>query len=259
MRVGLYLLKELFKTLNLKSFVFSGLALLACFVALSGFALVAFPGGADLFGRVEIVAVLKDDITASEINELYLKIQSWMEVASIKYVPKEAAKEPLVKDYLEITLKDPKDAVSVSATLQDTHHFPQIESVIASQPSPLSIYLQRVPKREAVVWGALASLFLISLLMIRFAIGSLANSFMGQIEILQLSGVSPSTIRSPFVLVGILYGLLGASGTVLLLHLAPVELGFGEAEARLIMAISSGGLGALLGAIGGFIGAKARV
>lgn len=251
MRVGLYLLKEIFKALNVKSLVLSGLAVLACFVTLSGLILITSAGGGYLFGPVKIVALLRDDATPAEINQLALEIQSWHEVASLpNYVPKEAAKKPLSKGVLEITLKDPKDVHSVSATLQDPHRFPQIERVIAPKPSPLSLYLQEIPQQEAVIWGALAFMFLISILMIRFAIGSLARSFAGQIEILKLAGVSPGTIRLPFVLMGILYGLLGGAATALIFYLAPsMGYGFGEADSRLAL-VSSGGLGVLLGILG---------
>jgi len=218
MRVSLYLLKELFKVLSFKSFVLSILAVLLCFIFLSGLVLIASEG-TYLFGRVEIVAVLKDDTAVAEINKLYLEIRDWNEVASLKYVPKETAKS-LSKGHLTITLKDPEDAESVSASLQDAQRFPQIENVIASKLSPLSVFIQKIPQREAVFWGVFAFLFFMAIAMLRLALSSLRKSFRGQIEILQLAGVNPGTIRLPFVFMGILYGLVGALGTVLVFSLA---------------------------------------
>ena len=246
MRVGLYLLKELFKALSFKSVVLSILAVLLCFITLSIISLIASEG-IHLFGRLEIAAVLKDDTPHDEINRLYLEIQSWHEVASIKYVPSQAVKSPL-KSYLKIELKDPEDAESVSASLQDAQRFPQIEEVIASKLSPLSVSLQKIPQGEVVFWGVLAFLFLMTIAMIRLALGSLQKSFRGQIEILQLAGVNPGTIRLPFVFMGILYGLLGALATLLFFSLASsAKLGFRWAETTTALCI--GGLG--LGVIGG--------
>lgn len=239
MRVTFYLFKELIRQgLNAKSVILSALAVLGCILFLSGFWMIVSQGA--LFGSVQIIAILKEEAALAEINQLYLEIRSWTEVASLKYVPKEAVKSRR----FEIALKDPEDAPSVAASLQG---FSPIETVLAPKPSSLNLYLQKIPQREAVVWGTLSFLLLISMGMIRWALRSLMKSFKGQIEILKLAGVSPATIRSPFVFMGILYGLLGALGAVLLFYLVL------EANGLLVMALATAGFGILLGALGSWL------
>ena len=195
--------------------------------------------------KVAVTARLVDDcadvppgtecITLAEREELETQVRALPGVASVQYVSPNAAMERLIQAYretgrefdtggariklfasLEINLADPDAAGDVADALAD---HPKVERILTKQAEYDTllgiINVIRTVGLVAVGLVALTVLFMI-INTIRIAVYSRAN----EIEIMRLVGASDSFIRWPFILEGILCGLIGAIITVILVTAA---------------------------------------
>ena len=181
--------------------------------------------------KVGVTARLIDDLPAEEVDALVADIEAMPGVQSVEYVSPEVALDRLKEAYreqgleldlggapislyasVEIDLIDPTFANSVQAALQDR---PEVERITTRQVDYnklLSIIgVVRTVGIAALVLVGLTVLFMI-VNMIRIAVYSRS----GEIEIMRLVGASDSFIRWPFILEGILCGVIGAVITVVL-------------------------------------------
>ncbi len=113
---------------------------------------------------------------------------------------------------LEIALDDPNFSGAVAASLEDRHEVERITTKQTDYERLLDIIgTIRMVGVVALVLVGLVVLFMI-VNTIRIAVYSRAN----EIEIMRLVGASDSFIRWPFILEGILCGLIGAIVTIVL-------------------------------------------
>jgi cell division transport system permease protein len=185
--------------------------------------------------KVGVTARLVDDLPQSQIDALVADIEKLPGVKKVDYIPPEMALERLKEAYreqgltldlggakitlyasVEISLTDPNRAGSVQDALQGR---PEVERITTKQvdyDKLLSIigYI-RTGGIIALVLVGLTVLFMI-VNMIRIAVYSRS----GEIEIMRLVGASDSFIRWPFILEGILCGVLGAVITIILVATA---------------------------------------
>ena len=183
--------------------------------------------------KVAVTARLVDDLPASERQDLIEEIEAYPDVASVVYVSPDAAMDRLRESYreqgqeldlggaestislfasLEISPTEADASSAIAARLSESPHVVRILTKQAEYDTLLGIInLIRTVGIVAVGLVALTVLFMI-VNTIRIAVYSRSN----EIEIMRLVGASDSFIRWPFILEGILCGLIGAVITIVL-------------------------------------------
>jgi cell division transport system permease protein len=200
--------------------------LAALFIVISGLN----AGLAFIESKVAVTAQLADGTSVADREELTEEILAMPGVESVEYVSPADAMERLREAYadtgrqldtgganiqlfasLEINLIDPNASGEVVDTLTDHEHVERIVTKQAEYDTLLGI-INTIRTVGIVIVGlvALTVLFMI-INTIRIAVYTRAN----EIEIMRLVGASDSFIRWPFILEGILCGLIGAIVTVL--------------------------------------------
>ncbi|MBI2268155.1 MAG: FtsX-like permease family protein [Candidatus Blackburnbacteria bacterium] len=183
--------------------------------------------------RPQVIAYLKADVTPSDVSSLQVKLESDSRVEGVKYVSKEQALDiykqatssnPLLAEFvspkifpasLEFSVRDLAFAqevisqlgeeatieeVAFTANLGDSKNLNQVVERLSSVANYVRI-------GGAVVLGfLLASSFLVLLIIIGMRISSRRE----EIEILQLIGATSGFIRSPFILEGMFYVVVGS-------------------------------------------------
>jgi cell division transport system permease protein len=201
--------------------------LAALFIVISGLN----AGLAFIESKVAVTAQLADGTSFGERTELTEEILALPGVESVEYVSPPEALERLRQAYadsgreldlgganiniyasLEIRLTDPNASGDVVDALTDHEHVERIVTKQAEYDTLLGI-INAIRTVGIVIVGlvGLTVLFMI-INTIRIAVYSRAN----EIEIMRLVGASDSFIRWPFILEGILCGLIGALVTVVL-------------------------------------------
>ncbi len=201
--------------------------LAALFIVISGLN----AGLAFIESKVAVTARLADGTSFSERLELTDEILAMPGVATVEYVSPSDAMERLREAYaetgqeldtgganialfssLEINLSDPNASSSVVNALDGREH---IERIITKQTEYETLLgIINVIRTVGIVIVGLVALTVLFMIIntIRIAVYSRAN----EIEIMRLVGASDSFIRWPFILEGILCGLIGALVTVIL-------------------------------------------
>ena len=185
--------------------------------------------------KVGVTARLVDGLPQEEIDALLADITALPGVAKVDYIPPELALERLKEFYreqgqeldlggaeitlyasVEIALTDASQASSVADALQQRREVEIITTRQENYTKLLGIigYIRTVGIIALALVG-LTVLFMI-VNMIRIAVYSRSN----EIEIMRLVGASDSFIRWPFILEGILCGVIGAVVTIILVAVA---------------------------------------
>ncbi len=202
--------------------------LAALFIVISGLN----AGLAYIESKVAVTAQLEDGTSFGERTELTDEILAMPGVASVEYVSPSDAMERLREAYaatgrrldlgesaniklfssLEINLTDPNASGGVVDALAD---HPDVERILTKQAEYETLLgIINVIRTVGIVAVGLVALTVLFMIIntIRIAVYSRAN----EIEIMRLVGASDSFIRWPFILEGILCGLIGAVVTVIL-------------------------------------------
>jgi cell division transport system permease protein len=201
--------------------------LAALFIVISGLN----AGLAFIESKVAVTARLADGTSFAERLELTDAILAMPGVASVEYVSPADAMDRLREAYadtgqeldtgganiklfssLEINLDDPNASTAVVSALDDQEN---VERIITKQTEYETLLgIINVIRTVGIVAVGLVALTVLFMIIntIRIAVYSRAN----EIEIMRLVGASDSFIRWPFILEGILCGLIGALITVVL-------------------------------------------
>jgi cell division transport system permease protein len=202
--------------------------LAALFIVISGLN----AGLAFIESKVAVTAQLADGTSYAERLELIDEILAMPGVASVEYVSPTAAMERLKEAYeetgqtldlgdsanitlyasLEINLTDP-DASSVVVEALSGHE--NVERILTKQAEYETLLgIINVIRTVGMIIVGLVALTVLFMIIntIRIAVYSRSN----EIEIMRLVGASDSFIRWPFILEGVLCGLIGAVVTVIL-------------------------------------------
>ena len=183
--------------------------------------------------KVAVTARLRDEISATRLDRLIADVEAMPGVESVDYVSPAVAMARLRASYqelgreldlgsedsditlfasLEISLTDPDASGDVSAALAD---HPSVERVLTKQAEYDTLLgIINVIRTVGLVGVGLVGLTVLFMIIntIRIAVYSRAN----EIEIMRLVGASDSFIRWPFILEGILCGIVGAVVTIAL-------------------------------------------
>jgi cell division transport system permease protein len=235
--------------------------------------------------KVGVTARLVDDLPQPKIDALVADIKALPGVKGVEYVSPDIALERLKEAYrqqgmtldlggaqislyasVEISLTDANQATSVADALRDR---PEVQIITTRQVDYVKllgiINVIRTAGIGALVLVGLTVLFMI-VNMIRIAVYSRS----GEIEIMRLVGASDSFIRWPFILEGILCGLIGAVITIILVAVAwePIQpimvrvFQMPTAVSSEFLAVLSAvilGVGLGVGAIGSWISVRANL
>lgn len=180
--------------------------------------------------KVGVTARLVDDLPDIGRESLMADVEELPGVAAVTYVPPDEAMRRLQQTYadagqqldfggatitlfasLEISLTDPDVADDVATALAD---HPSVERILTKQ-AEYDALLGIINVIRTVGIGIVGLVGLTVLFMIINTIRIAVYSRAGEIEIMRLVGASDSFIRWPFILEGILCGLIGAGVTIL--------------------------------------------
>lgn len=174
---------------------------------------------------VTISAFFPQDASQKKMDSVRNSVEKYPQVASVKFVSKQQAYENFKKRFkdnpqvyqdlgsdflpasLEIKLKDPKDAGAVARKLESEG----FASKDLSYPQQTINRLNRVT--DYIVWGlrgATALFLAASVLLISNTIRLSIFARRKEIEVMKLVGASDSFVRTPFVIEGLVQGLVGA-------------------------------------------------
>jgi cell division transport system permease protein len=235
--------------------------------------------------KVGVTARLVDGLAQEEVNALVADIEAVPGVAKVDYIPPELALERLKEYYrqqgleldlggaeitlyasVEIALTDASRASAVADALGERQ---EVDIITTSRENYIKLlgiigYIRTVGFIALGLVG-LTVLFMI-VNMIRIAVYSRSN----EIEIMRLVGASDSFIRWPFILEGILCGVIGAVVTIILVAVAwePIKpimvrvFQMPTAVSTEFLAVLSAvilGVGLGVGAVGSWISVRANL
>ncbi len=210
---------------------------------------------------VTITAFFPEDIDQERIDEVVSSVESYPEVNESTYVSKEEALERFRETFadqpdiagsissdvlpasMEIQLKDSSDSSVVADRLREE----------GFQDDEIRYPQQTVDRLNQItgylVWGlrgATALFFVASVLLIFNTIRLSIFARRKEIEVMKLVGASDSFVRTPFVLEGLVQGLIGAIPAALLVVWVD-SLFVGWAQQSLpFLPISSGAINAVI-------------
>lgn len=183
--------------------------------------------------RVEVVAYLRDDVVSEELQIARTELTTLPEVAGVEHISKEEALEkarqiPELSDAfqqvevnplpasLEIRLREgERTRESVERIADLVRSYPFVEEVDYGREWVEKLFtLRRVAGATA---GALGAAFaVVAALIIGTALRIAIMARKDEIEIMRLVGARDAFIRRPFVLEGLIVGLLGGGVAVVL-------------------------------------------
>jgi cell division transport system permease protein len=235
--------------------------------------------------KVGVTARLQDNLSQEKVDALVTYIEGLPGVLKVDYVPPEEALNRLKHFYeeqgqtldlggaeitlyasVEIALTDANQASAVANALEDR---PEVE-LITTQQENYDKLLGIIGYIRTVGFIALALVGLTVLFMIVNMIRIAVYSRSGEIEIMRLVGASDSFIRWPFILEGILCGVIGAILTIILVAVAwePIKpimvrvFQMPTAVSTEFLAVLSAvilGIGLGVGALGSWISVRANL
>jgi cell division transport system permease protein len=184
--------------------------------------------------KVGVTARLVDGLDQAAVNQLVADVSALPGVATVEYVSPEEAMRRLEQAYaargqtletggadislyssIEVGLTDPDAATSIATALSERPEIERITTIQEQYDKLLGVTnIVRLAGMAAMILVGLTVVFMI-VNTIRIAVFSRSR----EIEIMRLVGASDAFIRWPFIVEGMLCGLLGAVVTVLLVAL----------------------------------------
>ena len=183
----------------------------------------------DIEGRVEVVGYLRDDISAQQLEVLQNDIRSFPEVSEVVHVSKFEAMRNAMRELeefrevftdlemnplpasVEIQLKpDHRDPDSVQRVADLVSLYPFVEDVQYGREWVDKIYqLRRLGGAVAAVLGI--AFAIVAVLIIGTTVRMAILARRDEIIIMRLVGATDSFIRRPFLLEGLITGLVGGA------------------------------------------------
>ena len=190
---------------------------------------------------------LYDDATKGEVDNLQGRIENVPHVSSTEYVSKQQAvkilKERLDDDSILDELNNNPLPASFNVRVDDADNLETVRSDLAppnskGEPEPISPIIQEVQdsrseagKIRAVTGAIKIVLTAITALLLVASLGLVANTIRlsiyarrREVEVMRLVGATNWFIRWPFILEGLVVGLIGAGTAVVILWLGKVTI-----------------------------------
>ena len=195
--------------------------------------------------KIDYLVFLKDDASDADVSLLQTQIQARPEVKEVNFISKDQAREQFDQQFSDVTefkgiitadrnpllreitvkFNDVQQIASFN-TYVNQDRFKQLIFFTSYQENQQNIqnYL-KITKFLKIISLSFAGFFtLISLLVILNTIRLTIHSRRDEVEIMRLVGASPGFIRGPFVIEGILYGVISALLAVGLTWAALVQI-----------------------------------
>ncbi len=187
--------------------------------------------------KVEVIVFLNEGVPAESVEALQSEIMSWGEVKTVTYVSKEQALERLKQQFkdtdmlkmidtnplpesLEVSLKNPQKAEDVVTRLKGRS---EIDEIRHDRKTVEKLFaFTKMARWFGVSFAGL--LAFASLVLISNAIRLAIYARRKEVAIMRLVGASNWFIRWPFLLEGIIQGLVGALIAIILLYLIQVSI-----------------------------------
>jgi cell division transport system permease protein len=172
------------------------------------------------------------EATQQQINAINVQLDSNPDVKSYKFISKDDAWEEMKGKYPELTKASPRNPLPASFEVIPTDANRVQEVAQSLQPSPAGVetvkYGEKKAERVLQVATIIGAIFLVGSIILLIASTILiANTIRlsifsrrREIEVMKLVGASNWFVRAPFMLEGLLCGLVGAIFAVILLLLA---------------------------------------
>jgi cell division transport system permease protein len=225
-------------------------------------------------GETKVSVYLRDDVLNRQVGNLEVRLRQNPDVKNVVYLSKGAAlakmKQQLGKDNtvfkqlpvnplpasLEVHLHDPNQAKAVATTVRGR---PGVDSVNYGGKTADRV-LRVGATIEAVVGGLILVLAIAAVLLIANTIRLSIHSRRREIEVMKLVGATNWFVRLPFIIEGMLCGLVGAAVAIVLLYASYAGLlrswiQGSDLSSSQVQAISFWLLGALLIVAGTGLGA----
>ena len=204
----------------------------------SAFSLIAFNLAAFLKiweDKIEVIAYLKRKTPASEVETLSNNIRQMGGVESVKYISSsdamafmearlggqknllEGIQPTVLPPSLEVQLrKEYRNAIKIGEVVSQLKQFSQIEEIQYSQEW-VEMFSSLVHILRITQWFLGGLLLVAMAFIISNTLQLTISSRQEEIEIMQLVGASPSFVRIPFYVEGMIQGFLGAGLALLIL------------------------------------------
>ena len=206
MNSALFVFWELLRSLKLRTWLLSALAIGLGALLLASLALITLllePEPAKREDR--LIAVPKENLSQSDLATLHQTLLADPSVFHVRYVFGETAGQ----SYFEITLQPDVDPEEAQTRFRSWGVFQDVIRPQPESPGPLKALLLD-PKGRWVTLGGFGLLTVAAFLALIAAIASARREFAGELLLLERSGAHPQTIRLPFAFLGLLYGLASA-------------------------------------------------
>jgi cell division transport system permease protein len=238
--------------------------------------------------KVEVRAEIATGIPQDAVDALQAQLAALPEVSGVSFISKEQALEefrqqrkeagePDLTQYagynpfpaqLSVKLKDPRQSTQVVSVMQEGQRQGVVSRIVEQQKN-----IDRLTSVTALLRTiGVAVLALVALTVLLIVVNSIRMAVMSraqEIEIMRLVGASDAFVRWPFIMEGLLVGLMGACITLFLLFLASgpisdlakaiagqVPVGFSQSlTTQVTILVLGAGLG--LGGVGAWISVRA--
>ncbi len=201
--------------------------IVACLIIMGSFSLLAMNVDENLKqleDENEFLAYIDENYTEYEINNLMKRVQALDNVASVKFVTKEEAKAVFLEDHegegLYANIPDDVFRDRLSIHVVDLARFTEtVEAVralegVANYRAEGELAEGFVAVRNAVTavaWVLIAILAAVSLFIIANTIRLATFARREEIAIMKMCGATDGFVRGPFVVEGLILGLMGAA------------------------------------------------
>lgn len=176
--------------------------------------------------RLNVTAFFEATLTQEEVNTLLVRIRHLPETRDAVYISPDEALRELKSKFQELEIDVSPIPPSVRITPKDTTYVPVLIAEITEMEGVSSV--TDITEAASNFFGIvqIGTFLGIALLLIFFAgflfivsasTGISIFSFRREIEIMQLVGASRTFVQNPFIILGSLYGLIGAMLSSLLL------------------------------------------
>jgi cell division transport system permease protein len=233
--------------------------------------------------KVEVVADLKDNVKAEEVESITARLEEMPEVDSVHFVSEEealanyrASIAEQGEDDLTLYLDSNPLHASLEVKLVEASEFGDVVESLRAEP-----FVDKVKEQQKTVDSLLTItnvlgtagtviLVIIAFIVLFIIVNTIRLAVVAraeEIEIMRLVGASDAFIRWPFVFEGAMVGLLGSALTLAMLYLAAEPIGrfmigfftvlpltFGTLTRDLIVLVAGAGLG--LGVFGSWLSVR---